>query len=180
MHPVGTPLPKVTVEYDGPNGTRRTKTFDCPWKGKSFYVSMDRKGKHPTVRNATMSKTKTSEPKADSTTATEKPVKKATTKAPAKEKPAKEKPAKPAKQEVIRDKFGNRKGSGAFTINAQLGDKPKTCKQIAEAVKLNEGRVRSHLRALEAANFIQRVETEDGIGFKVKATKAKAAKPATA
>lgn len=167
MNPLGTPLPKVTVEYDGPNGTRRTKTFDCPWKGKSFYVSMDRKGRNPCVRNAVMPKTRTNKP--ENTTMTKEA-----------KAPAKAKPAKPAKQEVTRDRFGNRKGSGAFTINAQLGDKPKTCKQIAEAAKLNEGRVRSHLRALEAANFIQRVETDDGIGFKVKATKAKAAKQATA
>lgn len=69
------------------------------------------------------------------------------------EKPAKaakaDKPAKAPKAEAEVDKFGNRVGSQAANINAELAKKWTSVADVAKATKLSEARVRSHFKYLE-------------------------------
>lgn len=158
MHPIGTPQPLVTVEYDAANG-RRTKTFDCPWKGKSFYVAKDRAGKNPSVMKGTQAMS----------TSTKSAKKSPTKKTPAKEKPAAKAPAakeKPAKPTADRDAFGCRTGSQSAAINALLSaSKPKKVETIAEEAGLNPSRVRSHLKFLLSKRLVQETKLDDALAY---------------
>ena len=98
-----------------------------------------------------------------------KKVKKAKEAPAAEEAPAEETPAKPAKEkaskksEVERDRFGNRTGSQAANINAQLSKKWTDEATIATGAGVNVARVRGHLKWLKEAG---KVEAGDK-GFRV-------------
>jgi predicted HTH transcriptional regulator len=69
--------------------------------------------------------------------------------------------AKATAKAVERDSLGQRVGSQAATINAQLSAKvAKTSSQIAEATGINAPRVRSHLVSLVAKEKAK--STDDG------------------
>jgi predicted Rossmann fold nucleotide-binding protein DprA/Smf involved in DNA uptake len=87
----------------------------------------------------------------------------------AKAKTTTEKPeAKPA---VARDKYGCRLNSQSATINAALGNKPKTNAAIAEETGLNANRVRAHLHYMKEKGHV--VEGDEGFSLKpIKAAKA--------
>jgi len=78
--------------------------------------------------------------------ATKKPAKtrnaKALANTPAPQPEAKPAPAKPV---ADKDSLGCRVGSQSSQINAQLGAKPKSAAQLAEATGLPAARIRSHL-----------------------------------
>lgn len=72
-----------------------------------------------------------------------------------KEKPAKAEKPKASKEEPAKDKWGNREGSQAAQINAQLSKKWATVEAVAEATKLSAARVRSHFKYLEGKKLIE-------------------------
>lgn len=81
------------------------------------------------------------------------------------EKPAKsekkDKGEKPAKSDVKRDKFGNREGSQAAQINAQLAKKWTGEDDIAKGAGTNVARVRGHLKWLIGEGYAEKKADEN-------------------
>lgn len=81
------------------------------------------------------------------------------------EKPAKsekkDKAPKAAKSDVKRDKFGNREGSQAAQINAQLAKKWTGEDDIAKGAGTNVARVRGHLKWLIGEGYAEKKADEN-------------------
>lgn len=77
-------------------------------------------------------------------------------------KPAAKKQPGKAKEEPAKDKFGNREGSQAANINAQLAKKWTPIADIAKKTGLNEARVRGHGKYLEGRKLAE-YDKEKGI-----------------
>lgn len=52
--PISNRAPPISVEYDGRDGKRVVKYFECCFEARRFFVSKDREGKSPTVRRIEM------------------------------------------------------------------------------------------------------------------------------
>ncbi len=63
--------------------------------------------------------------------------------------------AKSTKEEPAKDKYGNREGSQAANINAQLAKKWTPVADVAKATTLSEARVRSHFKYLEGRKLAE-------------------------
>jgi hypothetical protein len=87
---------------------------------------------------------------------------KAKTKTATKKKPAEKAPAK--KDAPARDRWGNREGTQAATINACIGTKPKSIAALAKETEIRDGRIRDHVRWLLARGHV--TTSEAGIKSK--------------
>lgn len=83
----------------------------------------------------------------------------------AKKKDKKEKPVKEEKEPIKLDRFGMRMGTKAAKVNAAIGKRFKTKKEILEESGV-EGRINVHMKKLVDAGYV--IKSEDGKGYAVK------------